>query len=181
MKHPNVLILGYSEAGMLLRKPGESDVRAIISIHGQREYAVECDNIPHQLVLQFNDTEAPRDDDPIQAARIQYRQREAMNSDAALTPPTMDHARSIIDFASSIADIKGTLLCQCQGGISRSSAATLLCLAAWTGEGNEAYCVERVLAVRPSAVPHRDLVAFGDELLKRKGNLVAALQHKRPY
>jgi predicted protein tyrosine phosphatase len=181
MKHPQILVLGYSEAGMLLKNPGDTNVRAIISIHGQREYAIDYDELPYRLVLQFDDTEAPRDDDPIQVARTQFRQREAMDSSAMLTPPTMNHAKSIIDFANAIAEMEGTLLCQCQGGISRSPAAALLCLAAWNGEGNEQYCVERVLSVRPSAVPHRDLVEFGDMLLRRKGKLITALQHKRPF
>ena len=74
-------------------------------------------------------------------------------------------------------DMDGTLLCQCQGGISRSSAAALLCLATWTGPGREEYCIERLRAVRPSVLPHRNLVAFGDEFLGRKGKLLATLRH----
>ncbi len=181
MTHPPLLILGYSEAGMLLRKPGAVDVRAIISIHGQREYAVETGGVPHRLVLRFDDTEAPSTTDPIHAARVRLRQREAAKVGLTLTPPTIDHARSIIDFARSVAELDGTLLCQCQGGVSRSSAAALLCLAAWTGPGQEHYCVERLLAARDCAVPHRDLVAFGDDLLHREGELTRAMDRVRPY
>lgn len=176
MSHPLVLILGYSEAAMLLRKPGTVDVRAIIAIHGQREYPVETEGVAHSLVLRFDDSEAPRQTDPIHAARIRVRKREAADYGLDLSPPTMEHARKIIDFAGSISDLDGVLLCQCLGGVSRSSAAALLCLAAWTGAGCEQSCIAKVLAVRSCAFPHRDLVAFGDEILARNGKLVAALR-----
>lgn len=57
----------------------------------------------------------------------------------------------------------------------------LLCLATWTGPGCEKYCVEHLLYIRPAAVPHLDLVTFGDELLQRRGKLVQAIQDARPY
>ncbi len=177
MSHPRVVALGYSEAGMLLRKPGTLDIQAIIAIHGQREYPVETDCVAHRLVLRFDDVEAPDPKDPLHAARIRLRQREAAEVGLAPTPPTADHARSIIEFARSIRDLDGVLLCQCLGGVSRSPAAALLCLATWTGPGHEQVCVEHLLTVRPCAVPHRDLVAFGDEMLGRGGRLVEAVRH----
>lgn len=89
MKHPKVLILGYSEAAMLLRKPGTVDVRAIIAIHGQREFPVETDSVTHSLVLRFDDSEAPSQSDPIHAARIRGRRREAAEFGLRLSPPTV--------------------------------------------------------------------------------------------
>jgi predicted protein tyrosine phosphatase len=44
-------------------------------------------------------------------------------------PPTLEHARLIIDFAKSISEIEGGLLCHCLGDVSRSPAAALICLA----------------------------------------------------
>ena len=180
MIHPSILVLGYSEASMLLRKPGTVNVRAIIAIHGQREFPVETRDVPHSLILQFDDTEAPSRTDPIHAARIRLRQREAAEMGLRLTPPAVEHASSIIDFARSIRRLDGILLCECLGGVSRSAAAALLSLATWTGPGQEQYCVERVLSVRPCAVPHADLVKFGDELLCRDGRLLEALRRARP-
>lgn len=181
MSHPGILILGYSEAGMLLRNRDAANVRALIAIHGQREYPIEIASVTHKLVLRFDDTESPSTTDPLHAARVAHRQRKAAEFGLSPTPPTADHARSIIDFARSIAELDGMLLCQCHAGISRSSAAALLCLAAWTGPGQEQHCVERLLSVRPSAVPHRNLVTFGDELLQREGALVEALHRARIY
>ncbi|HVP12795.1 MAG TPA: hypothetical protein VMV94_16590, partial [Phycisphaerae bacterium] len=123
----------------------------------------------------------PSRTDLLQAARVRLRQRHSAEYGLRLIFPTIEHAKAVIDFAQSIREIEGTVLCQCQGGISRSPAAALLCLATWTDPGWEQYCVEQVLAVRPCAIPHPDLVAFGDELLHRQGKLVDALQRAQTY
>jgi len=174
--HPAVLILGYSEAAMYIRGPSAADVNAIISIYGQREYPLDVEGLAHALILRFDDTEAPNEDDPIHAYQIRLRQRKAAEIGLELIPPTLDHARSIIEFARSISSLEGTLLCQCHAGISRSPAAALLCLATWTRPGQEQACVARIRAARPAAVPHHDLVAFGDRLLQRNGNLLASIE-----
>jgi predicted protein tyrosine phosphatase len=77
-----------------------------------------------------------------------------------MSPPTIEDARAIIDFADSIRDLKGTVLCQCQGGISRSPAAALLCLATWTQKGEEEYCMRTLRQIAPAAVPHRGLIRW---------------------
>lgn len=176
---PRIIILGRSEAAMFLRKRVAADVRAVIMIHGQREYPLETPGIGKRLVLRFDDTPAPSDMDPIHAARIRLRQQEAKKIGLELCPPTVDDARSIIEFAESIRDLGGVLLCQCQAGISRSPAAALLCLTAWAGPGHERDCVAYLLQVRPSAVPHLDLVRFGDDVLRLNGALVEAIGAER--
>lgn len=180
--HPSVFILGYSEAAMLLRSPEHAArIRAIVAIHGARDYPVEAENVAHRLVLRFDDIEAPSRTDPIEAARIRLHNREAAErTGLTLTPPAPEHAKAIIDFAHAVRDVGGAVLCQCQGGVSRSSAAALLCLAAWTGPGLEQYCVEQVLAARSCALPHANLIEFGDELLGRQGRLVEALAQAQP-
>ena len=65
-------------------------------------------------------------------------------------------------------------------GISRSTAASILCLAAWTQPGQERECVQYIRQRRPSANPHRDLIRFGDILLNRGGRLEQALDDNRP-
>lgn len=175
MHHPVIHILGYSEAAMLLKQPEGANITKLITIRGQREFAVDARHIIHRLSLEFDDTEAPRPGDMLHASRLRLRQREAESFGLRLTPPTKEHAEAIIDFAESIRDANGAMLCQCFAGISRSSAAALLCLAAWTEPGRERECVELVRAVRQAATPHPDLVRFGDELLNREGRLVDAV------
>ena len=174
--YPGVLILGYSEAAMFLRQ-GEADcVQAIIAIRGQREHVIEVPNGVPSLVLQFDDSQAPDEGVPLDAARFRLRQREAAAVGLSLNPPNDGHARSIIEFARQIRSASGTLLCHCSAGISRSPAAALLCLAEWTGPGHERTCVEQLLILRPAAQPHRDLVRFGDTILGREGRLLKALE-----
>jgi predicted protein tyrosine phosphatase len=163
---------------MLLRNPGHPRIDALIAIKGQREFAIDAPEIERSLILDFDDCEAPSLTDPIHASRMRLRQREAAEIGLQLSPPTMEHARQIIEFAESIRGMDGTLLCHCLGGVSRSPAAAILCLSTWTGKGNEAYCVDYLLSIRHFAQPHEDLIAFGDALLDRRGALIDAV-HKR--
>ena len=166
--------MGFSEAGMLLDSASSTGVTAVLAIHGCGEPVVQPP--PHVTlhVLRFDDWPALDDDDPIQAARIRMRMRWAADNGRTIVLPTRDHAADIIEFARTQSAAGGTLLCHCQAGISRSTAAALLCLATWTGPGHEMACVRRLLAIRPHALPHTDLVRFGDELLERDGALTAA-------
>jgi predicted protein tyrosine phosphatase len=176
MRLPVIHILGYSEAAMLLKQPEGADMTKLITIRGQREFAVDAPHITHRLSLEFDDTEAPQPGDLLHASRIRLRQRASESIGLRVTPPTPEHAKAIIEFAKSIRDMDGALLCQCFAGISRSSAAAVLCLAVWIGPGREPECVESVRAIRPAAIPHPDLIRFGDKLLNRDGKLVDAIR-----
>ena len=164
---------------MLLKQPATCEVSAVISIFGQREYPVEAD-VQHLLHLRFDDIASLDETDPFSTYRVRQQQRKAREIGLTLTPPRSTDAEAIINFARNIADLRGSLLCQCQGGVSRSSAAALLCLATWTGEGEESACVDYLMQIRPSAVPHADLVKLGDVLLNRHGRLFdAAVRYQR--
>jgi predicted protein tyrosine phosphatase len=179
MTHPSILVLGYSEAAMMLRNPGHPRIEALIAIKGQREFAVDAPEIGCSLILDFDDCEAPSPTDPIHASQIRLRQREAAEIGLQLCPPTIDHARQIIEFARSIRDLDGTVLCHCLGGVSRSTAAAILCLVTWTGMDNEAYCVDYLFSIRHFAQPHEDLISFGDHELDRNGALIEAVRRMR--
>jgi predicted protein tyrosine phosphatase len=172
--HPPILVFGYSEAAMLLRRPNAANIGAALSIHGKREFPVEAQT-PHRLVLCFDDEDVPDPADPLSAYRSYLRLKWAKENGLELKPPTIDDARSIIEFAGAIRHIDGTVLFQCAAGMSRSTAAALLCLSVWTGKAQEQYCVEELFRVCRGAVPHRGLVRFGDTLLGREGKLSKAL------
>ena len=164
---------------MLLRQSNSPAIEAIISIYGQREYPVDAPGVSHKLTLRFDDIEAPDPSDPASVHRSWVHQKWNAEIGRPQVPPTVQDARAIIDFADRIRGIAGAVLCQCQGGISRSPAAAVLCLAVWAGKGQEQYCAETLLSIRPCAVPHRDLISFGDGLLERDGKLVAAVMEAR--
>ena len=159
---------------MFLRNGNEHNVSGIISIHGRREFAVEA-TMHHRLDLLFDDIEVAAPVDEIGLLRMVARRRWAEQNGLAETPPTPAHVKAIIEFAQAIREAKGVLLCQCGGGMSRSPAAALVCLATWTDPGDEQVCVQEVLRLRPAAVPHRGLIRFADDLLGRAGKLNAAL------
>ena len=178
MAPPTLLVLGYSEAAMLLGQSNTPEVTAIISIHGRNEYPLDVSGIRHRLVLHFDDADVIDMSDPQRALGPWARQRWSAQQGRPLTPPQIEDARAIIEFARVVAGLDGVVLCQCQGGVSRSSAAALLCLATWSEEGQEQACLEQVLRIRPCAAPHPDLIRFGDQLLNRSGKLIGALNKR---
>src|SRR4051794_22239914 len=172
------MVRGYSEAAMLLRQPEGKDVQAVIAIRGVHEFCVESE-APHFLELVFDDVEVPDPADPLRMHSAQAKLNFAASNGVVLTPPTVEHARQIIEFAKAVQHLNGSVLCHCGAGVSRSPAAALLCLAVWNGDGHERQCVEELLRVRPSAVPHRDLVRLGDRVLDRNGRLLDSLSAMR--
>lgn len=178
-RHPNVLILGYSEAAGLLSSTDGDSVQALIAIHGFREFAVDAPQVPHRLTLSFDDCAAPESHDPITLALFRIQLREAEGIGLRMLPPSFNHAQQIVAFANQIAGVEGSLLCHCLAGVGRSSAAALICLATWLGPGRERDCMELVLATRPSAQPNESLIRFGDAALGRNGRLIEALNRDK--
>jgi predicted protein tyrosine phosphatase len=174
MTDRELVILGYSEAAMFLRSSSPTDIAAIISIHGAREFGVEAD-VTHRLDLTFDDVDVPAADDLLGMQKMWSRKRWAEGNGLREVPPVAADAAAIIDFANQIRDVQGTVLCHCGGGMSRAPAAALICLATWLGAGAEAECVAAVQNLRRGAVPHVGLVRFADQLLGRAGRLVEAL------
>lgn len=88
--------------------------------------------------------------------------------------PRRSDAETIIAFARLVATQPGSLLIHCEAGVSRSTAAALLVLAAWQGPGHETAAACKVRRIAPLADPNALLVRYGDDLLGRSGALVQA-------
>lgn len=84
-------------------------------------------------------------------------------------------AQQLVAFAQSWSR-EGPVLIHCERGVSRSTAAALIILAASTPPGEEARCVAQLRAAAPFADPCPLLVGYGDELLGRDGRLIDALE-----
>ena len=178
MTHPQLAVLGYSEAAMFLRGSPKPNVTGIISIHGGREFGVEAE-VSRRLDLTFDDVEVAASDDMLAMQRAISRKRWAEQNGLSEVAPVRADAEAIMRFADAVRDDAGVLLCHCGGGMSRAPAAALICLCVWRGAGREAECVEEILSLRRGAVRHAGLVRFADELLFRDGKLVAALAAAR--
>jgi predicted protein tyrosine phosphatase len=87
--------------------------------------------------------------------------------------PQEAHVAAIIDFVRTW-DGPSPLLLHCWMGISRSPAAALVAALALDPDQDDDRLAQRLRAASPSATPNARIVAIGDEMLDRRGALVAA-------
>lgn len=85
--------------------------------------------------------------------------------------PIEAHVEQIIRFARTASD-NTRMIVHCAGGVSRSSATALVYLSARGIPPRDA--IELCLAAKEAIVPHRNIVAMGDELLGLQGELLRA-------
>jgi predicted protein tyrosine phosphatase len=92
-----------------------------------------------------------------------------------LVAPQETHVRAIIDFAVGW-DRSAPLLIHCWMGVSRSPAAALIAALAVHPEQDDLALARRLRASSPFATPNARLVAIADDMLGRRGRLVAAVK-----
>ncbi len=92
-----------------------------------------------------------------------------------LIGPQEAHVRAIIDFATGW-DRSAPLLIHCWMGVSRSPAAALIAALAVCPEEDDLTLVRRLRTSSPFATPNARLVAIGDDMLGRRGHLIAAVK-----
>ncbi|HEX6440716.1 MAG TPA: protein-tyrosine-phosphatase [Stellaceae bacterium] len=109
----------------------------------------------HRLALRFHDVIDPRPD--------------------CLAPSRADVAR-LLGFGLDLIHARDPhLLIHCHAGVSRSTASAALILAqAWPDRPARAV-LDSVVAIRPRAWPNLRILEFGDALLGRNGEIVAAV------
>ena len=95
--------------------------------------------------------------------------------------PERPHIEPLVEFLQARAADAAhePLLVHCWAGVSRSMATALiaLCLEA---PGREKDAAVRIRRAAPHAEPNRRIVALADELLRRRGRLLAALEEMGP-
>jgi predicted protein tyrosine phosphatase len=89
--------------------------------------------------------------------------------------PSTEHVARLIAFLESW-DQTRPLVIHCFAGISRSTAAAFISLCALMPERDEAELAQALRAASHIAYPNRLLVRLGDDLLKRDGRMVAAIE-----
>ena len=105
--------------------------------------------------------------------RATFRFHDAIEPGHSLLLPQRADVEAILTFGRDAAEA-GSLLIHCHAGISRSTAATLMILAQAHPHEGEDELAGRVLRNRPQAWPNSRMIAFADELLDRRGRLMAA-------
>jgi predicted protein tyrosine phosphatase len=162
MHHPPLVVLGYSEAAMFLRKSPPLSVAGIISIHGSREFGVDA-TAPCRLDLRFDDVEIPIPNDQMAMLRAASRRLWAEQNGLIEVPPARSDVEEVIQFAETVRAVDGLILCHCAGGMSRAPATALVCLSVWGGPGTELECVTEIRRLRRGAVPHAGMIDFADK------------------
>jgi predicted protein tyrosine phosphatase len=109
----------------------------------------------HRLALRFNDIIDPRPDQ--------------------LAPASADVARLLAFGREPDLTAGSHLLIHCHAGVSRSTAAAALILAQARPDRAAGEVLEAVAQLRPRAWPNLRILEFGDALLGRNGELVAAV------
>ena len=89
--------------------------------------------------------------------------------------PTREDVEQLLAFGQELSDAAAChLLVHCHAGVSRSTAATTLILAQHHPEWPASDVLDAVSQIRPRAWPNLRILEFGDELLGRGGEIVAA-------
>lgn len=109
--------------------------------------------------------------------RLDLRLHDIIDPQADMVAPDEGHVGQLLRFghamASSQSPIK--LLAHCHAGVSRSSAAVILMLAA-VQPGAPERALAAALAIAPNAWPNLRMIELGDALMGCNGRLIAAVR-----
>lgn len=104
---------------MFLRQAPRARVAAVVSLRGNGEPPLECDDVPQKLILNFDDVEPVDPTDALSMYRPWVRQKWASQTGRPQTPPSVEDCKRIIEFAETVREVDGVVLFQCQAGMSR--------------------------------------------------------------
>lgn len=95
---------------------------------------------------------------------------------AGSLPPSHEDVANLLVAGERIrADKPSHLLVHCHAGISRSTATAALIMA-YANPGHEEAAFEALKVIRPRCWPNSRMIRLGDEIMGRRGALVAALE-----
>lgn len=89
--------------------------------------------------------------------------------------PTRDQVQRLLDWAQQLPR-DSVVLCHCEAGISRSTAAALAILVQHHGADKIQECVNMLLDVRPEACPNPIITQLADDILGCGGELHASAE-----
>ena len=130
-------------------------------------------------VLSILDPDTP--DPPAFAAfaphrRLALRFHDVIEPLPARLPPARADVERLLAFGHELSDTPGShLLIHCHAGVSRSTASAALILAQARPDRSARDALDAVAQLRPRAWPNLRMLEFGDDLLGRNGEIVAAV------
>jgi len=100
---------------------------------------------------------------------------DIVSHEDGFTVPAEEHVLRLIDFTQRW-DRAAPMVVHCFAGISRSTAAAFTTACALNPQRDEADIARAIRAASPTAMPNKRLVAIADEILKRDGRMVRAVE-----
>ena len=110
-------------------------------------------------------------------ARLELRFHDVIEEVPGMVAPRREHVEQVLAFGRDLLVEpagKANLLVHCHAGISRSTAAMILILAQARPDLPAETVAREVLRIREKAWPNLRIIEMGDELLGRRGEIVAA-------
>jgi len=95
------------------------------------------------------------------------------------TAPDKSHVRDLIRFAQAWGG-EGVMVVHCWAGISRSTAAAFTSLCLVNPDVPELVIARALRAASPTAQPNRLIVQIADDLMRRNGRMVGAVEAMGP-
>jgi predicted protein tyrosine phosphatase len=147
------------------------------TICGIPELGSHCEaGVTHVLsILDPDWPDPPEFDDYAPHRRLALRFHDIIEPIRGRRAPARDDVERLLAFGHELSDAETChLLVHCHAGVSRSTAATALILAQAHPGRPAPEVFDAVSRIRPRAWPNLRLLEFGDELLGRGGEIVAA-------
>jgi predicted protein tyrosine phosphatase len=107
--------------------------------------------------------------------RLILRFHDVIEPQADQIAPTREDVERLLAFGREVSETpEAHLLVHCRAGVSRSTAAAALILIQANPEWPASAALDTVAAIQPRAWPNLLILEFGDALLGRNGEIVAA-------
>jgi len=114
--------------------------------------------------------------------RLELRFHDVIETDLpGYDPPQPHHVAAVLEFGRTMvttAEPPPHLLVHCHMGISRSTAAAALVMAATMPDRGPADIMAEIARMRPKAWPNLRMIEIGDAMLDRGGSLIRAVRDR---
>lgn len=150
-----------------------------LTVCGIEELAGHCEvGVSHVLsILDPGHPEPPAFGSFGEHRRLELRFHDIIEDTPGMLPPREEDVATVLAFGRDLMaepPAQRHLLVHCHAGISRSTASMMLILAQARPDIPARDIVSHVVSIRPRAWPNLRILEFGDAMLGRKGDLVAA-------
>lgn len=128
----------------------------------------------HMVTLIGDDSRVVRPDCVPVDNHLMLRMHDIASPLEGYVSPSSDHVGVLIDFVQRW-DRATPLVIHCFAGISRSTAAAFTTICALNPQRDEMDVAEKLRLASPTATPNRLIVELADQVLGRRGRMVAAI------